>query len=158
MVARIRQFQFFGTARVGPWREFRRMREISAFNAIEPARAAADQGIWSDFVDAIGGPFVRQKTHANLWKEITGEINQYDELAGPQIVGIACETLGPLIQVRTRLKVWRLDRSGSALGPVPITVTAAPDWGSRADGLTHRKRVCMVRISGSRWRMGAANK
>lgn len=125
----IRQFQFFGTARVGLWREFRRMRDASAFKAIEPARAAADQGKWSDFVDAIGGPFVRQKTHANLWKEITGEINQYDELAGPQIVGIACETLGPLIQVRTRLKVWRLDRSGSALGPVPITVTAAPELG-----------------------------
>jgi len=124
----IRQFQFFGTARVGLWRELRKIREpIDESGEMEVARLAADEGDWARFVSTIGGVFVGPNTEINLWKEITGELNHYDELAGPQIVGIQ-NAEGML---RTRLKVWRLERgSDSSLGPVSITVTSAAGPGN----------------------------
>jgi Bacteriophage replication gene A protein (GPA) len=124
----IRQFQFFGTARVGLWRELRKIREpIDECGEMEVARLAADEGDWARFVNTIGGVFVGPNTEINLWKEITGELNHYDELAGPQIVGIQ-NAEGML---RTRLKVWRLERgSDSSLGPVSITVTSAAGPGN----------------------------
>lgn len=105
----IRQFQFFGTARVGLWRELRRVREpITESAEIEAARLAADAGEWARFVDCIGGVFVGASTSLNLWKRITdGKKNQYDEDAGPQIVGIE----SPDGYYLTRLKVWRLERA-----------------------------------------------
>ena len=104
----IRQFQFFGTARVGLWRELRRIREpVPESQAIEKARLAADAGEWAAFVDAIGGVFVGAHTSISLWKQVTRERNQYDELAGPQIVGIE----SPGGYLRTRLKTWRLERA-----------------------------------------------
>jgi Bacteriophage replication gene A protein (GPA) len=120
----IRQFQFFGTARVGLWRELRRIREpIPDRGAwrIERARAAADSGEWSRFVNAVGGISVGPRTLVQVWKRVTGELSQYDEMKPPEVVGLE----SPEGYFRTRYKIWRLERllSGSALGPVSLTVT-----------------------------------
>lgn len=119
----IRQFQFFGTMRVGLWRELRSLTDpVQDSELIENARLAADSGEWAACVNSVGGVFAGPNTTLNLWSELTGEINQYDELAGPQIVGIEA----PDGFLRTRLVAWRLERAlPSSLGPVSLTVTGA---------------------------------
>jgi len=120
----IRQFQFFGIARVGLWRELRRLHDpVEESPALEAARAAADSGHWALFVNQIGGVYAGADTALKLWSEITGEINQYDELAGPQIVGIEA----PDGYLRTRVKVWRLVRADGGID--------SSDQRARIDGI-----------------------
>lgn len=127
----IRQFQFFGSPPVSPWREFRKIsgNDLPESETLVSGFSAADSGNWSAYCHAMGGvcrrrgdwlvQTVSRKATGNL--ETTGEIrlNQYGELAADQIVGVQSgESF-----VQTRLHTWTIStpkRPTRPIAPEPL--------------------------------------
>jgi hypothetical protein len=79
---KIRQFQFFGTASVSVYREFRRMKTPLLNKGLESVRLAADSGKWDAFVRAIAINPVKLTYQDN-------ETNKYGEKV-KKIDGVIC--------------------------------------------------------------------
>jgi hypothetical protein len=104
----IRQFQFFGLATIGPWRELRRVRR-TAPDVYEGARVAADNAEFADYLREY------VKTGLRLFKQPwfnvdTGEtlspecdLNGYGELMPVPVRGVVVPGYAPLI---SRLLNW----------------------------------------------------
>jgi hypothetical protein len=99
---RVRQFQFFGAAKVSVWRECRRIKTPLDNPAMEAVRSAADAGKWQAFTNMIA------ENPISLVYE-SEEKNKYNEPV-KKIVGLACDGLEKL----TRLVKWRVCKSGEA--------------------------------------------
>lgn len=101
----IRQFQFFGSAAIGPWRELRRVRR-SVPEPYESARLAADQAEFARFLTiAVGSGFAvyRQPFVCNETGETDSPYNEYGELKPMPIRGVIAAGCEPL---ETRLLSW----------------------------------------------------
>ncbi len=111
----IRQFQFFGTAAIGPYRELRRIRNRKVPEAYERATAAADVGEFADYLSQADiyqfecwRPWLDRETGEILG----GEKNQFDEDKPPKIRGVLaidpCNGL-PFEGIVTRLMTWAIE-------------------------------------------------
>lgn len=99
---RIRQFQFFGAAKVSIWRECRRMREPLENEAMEAVRSAADAGKWQAFTEMLA------KNPVSIMYQ-SEERNRYNESVS-KIVGLVCDGFEKL----TRSVKYRLEKAGAA--------------------------------------------
>ncbi len=117
----IRQFQFFGLreARVGVWREFRRLREPLQLHLLEPARLAADGGAFADFVRHL------QTVAVELVRDERSDVSMltaYGERKPGRVLGLQAD--GGAQAVVTRERVWSIVRKGAE----PAGTESAAPW------------------------------
>jgi len=91
----IRQFQPIGGAKVTIYRLLRRSEKVFETREAEQARINADQGNWDLFTRySISAGLV-------LHRELTGEVNKYQELLPPQIVGVQSTLSGEILEPKS---------------------------------------------------------
>ncbi|MBH3270014.1 replication endonuclease [Serratia marcescens] len=109
---RIPQFHFIGLPSRGAWRECRKIRFVSLADEfderVEAVRAAADAGLFADYILAQGGPNVaRDDQTVRVARRVADERNAYDEEV-QKIAGIFAPHIGADRVYETRTTQWRI--------------------------------------------------
>lgn len=108
----IRQFQFYGDAGVGVWRELRRLTQGDITDdELEEMRVCADVGCYASYLKRQGGAMVKRcDLAARLYYEAT-EPNQFGETRN-KIIGV--RLVRALDFVKSRFKKWVIKRKPKA--------------------------------------------
>ncbi|CAI1075886.1 replication endonuclease [Serratia entomophila] len=128
---RIPQFQFIGLPSRGAWRECRKIRSVSLTNefdeSVEAVRAAADAGLFADYILAQGGPNVsRDDQTVRVARRVADERNAYDEEV-QKIAGIFAPHIGADRVYETRTTQWRIVAKAVAVEPLTLkSASGAP--------------------------------
>ncbi|MEL5244891.1 replication endonuclease [Serratia nevei] len=128
---RIPQFHFIGLPSRGAWRECRKIRFVSLADEfderVEAVRAAADAGLFADYILAQGGPNVaRDDQTVRVARRVADERNAYDEEV-QKIAGIFAPHIGADRVYETRTTQWRIVAKAVAVEPLTLkSASGAP--------------------------------
>lgn len=104
----IRQFQFFGGANIGSWRELRKLGDLKQEDPIiETGRAICDLGDFAAYMDFQGGALVKRNDQKIRLHYVETEPNKYLETR-QKVMGVINTATGEA--TKTRLKEWTIGK------------------------------------------------